>query len=155
MSWPSSNAPPAASHLWPKHLQPHLFPSPTVPRTCAETAPCREHSRLSTTRYHRRTPTARTRRRPRANVPRVSTARDAQTCAQLDTAGTNDTADTAFRQQRLKAWQYAAGRCIPIDVGTGRLTARRQAHPNPEDGSPALLHRRRHIRSYRRCSAIC
>ena len=35
------------------------------------------------------------------------------------------------------------------------LTARRQAHPNPEDRPPALLHCRHHIRAHRRALALC
>ena len=98
-----------------------------------------------------RTRPARSRRRRRAGGRRVSCAPPWQ-CAQAD-GDADGTPDTAFRQQRLKAWQY---------VGSGQraaaqktmLTAQ-QAHPHTQDGAPAVLHRRRHIRAHRRAAAVC
>jgi hypothetical protein len=114
--------------------------------------PCRKHSRSSTrTRYPariRRTPSP---RRRRAGGLRVSNTPGPWGA---EAGSSNKSADTAFRQQRLKAWQYV--RC-DARIGSARplLTRSRQAHLNPEDGPPAVLHRRRHIRAHWRASAVC
>jgi hypothetical protein len=48
----------------------------------------------------------RSRRRRRAAAPRVSRSPTGVTSVPLHEADDGDLVDTAFRQQRLKAWQY-------------------------------------------------
>lgn len=81
-----------------------LHPRPSL-RNSADCPVCRKHSRWSPpTRYPARTRTARTPRRQRADDPRVSL----QLPRAEEPHNTDECADTAFRQQRLKAWQYVS-----------------------------------------------
>jgi hypothetical protein len=122
---------------------------------------CRKPSRWSpATRYPARTRTAKTPRRPRADGPRVSLSLDCGCgcgCARRgadEQSSTDGCTDTAFRQQRLKAWQYVLCVQRAHRDRTPTLTARRQAHLDPEDRPPAFLHCRHHIRSHRRALAL-
>jgi hypothetical protein len=59
--------------------------------------------------------------------------------------------DTAFRQQRLKAWQYV-GSCVPRTyLDADKL----QTHPDSQDRSSSLLRSWNHIRAHWRSFAIC
>jgi hypothetical protein len=150
-AWPSSNVPPPRSSAH-RRTTSALLPHHQPRGVARKQLPCRKHSRSSIPiRYRARTRPAPKPRRRRAGGHQVSDTPE-PSCA---LAGDNNkSVDTAFRQQRLKAWQYV--RC---DAGTGSaetwLTGARQAHLDPKDSSPSVLHRRRDICPHWRAPLVC
>lgn len=121
------------------------------PRITVGSSICRKHSRSSIPiPYLRKIHIRKRGRRQRAEGPQVSDT--ASRPMRNRTEDTNSYSDTAFRQQRLKAWQYV----LPcLSVAFPKLTWPQQAHPYPKDCPPSLLHRRHHICAHRWPAAVC
>src|SRR5690606_2442937 len=72
---------------------------------------------------------------------------------ELDADGTLLLLDTAFRQQRLKAWQYVDPLGYAVCKG-GLLLTERQTDINAKNGTAVVLHIRRRFRTDRRVTAV-